>query len=406
MNKTSTSPLLHLSALFTCLCVVLTPMFNDNQYYYVLWIAYIIDMALALVVIIGSDHKLRTIKENRIYVIFIAYSYISRFWACYDKNESIRHMLLMFLFIVVSIEIIRRAKYYKMLVNSFVIAGVATSFYVLLKNGISSFVSTLMSGSRFGGDVAQLNSLGALTAIAATLSVALYIYSKRKIYILSFIINVLVLFGCESRMSLLMLIIGVIVALYSLIVKQKNEGNKYRFIKFIFMLIILLSIGYYVLTQLPIFNGMYQRAFSTLDFFAGRRASVEGSRIRPELIRLGIDEFIQHPLFGIGFDNARHAARAHLGVDLYTHNNYVEILANGGLIGFAIFYSIYVSIIRKLWKKRDDNNVIVKIANILMVLLCIEGLFGVTYSSKYCYCIMIFLIAVANCDIRDLENAI
>lgn len=404
MGKATSSSLLHLSALLTCLCVILTPMFNDNQYFVILWIAYFIDIALALVVIIATNPKIRAVKENVIYLLFIAYSYISIFWAYYNKNESIRLLGLMFIFMIVSIEVISRAKCYMMVIKSFIIAGVATSLYVLLQKGISTFVSSLMSGSRFGGDVAQLNSLGALTATAATLSVALYVISKRKIYIFSFIINVLVMFGCESRMSLLMLVIGTVVTLYSLIVKQKSSGKRYKLFRFLLVLVILLSIGWYVLTQLPIFNGMYQRMFATIDFITGRRSSVEGSQIRPDLIKVGINEFINHPLFGIGYNNARYAARSYLGVELYLHNNYIEILANGGLVGFLLFYSVYASIIVKLRKKRDSNSSIVTIASILMLLLCIEGLFGVTYLSKYCYCILILLIAVANCNIKDLED--
>ena len=401
MNKNFS--LLDLAAITTCICIVLTPMLTDNKYFFILWIAYIIDIVLALCVIVSSDHTIRLLSECKIYIVFIIYSFLSTSWAIYNKNMSIRLVVLMFLFMMISIEIIDRAKCYIMLLRTYVLAGVATSLFVLFQSGLSTFITSLMAGKRFGGDVAQLNSLGAITAIAATVAVALYILSKNIFYIVAFAINVLVLFGCESRMSLLMLVLGCIFVLYSLIVKKEN-GGRYKFLKFIFLMIVLISLGWYIMTQLPIFNGIYQRVFSTLDFIKGKSSSAEGSKIRTELIRVGINEFLQHPIFGIGYNNARFASEKYLGIELYTHNNYVEILANSGIIGFGIFYSMYVSIFYKLKKKNANESVILKITIILMFLVCVEGLFGVTYFSKYFYCLMILVISVANSDEEELED--
>ena len=81
-----------------------------------------------------------------------------------------------------------------------------------------------------------------------------------------------------------------------------------------------------------------------------------------------------------------------VGRSTYAHNNYYEILVNFGLVGFFIYYSMYVYLIVKLLRPvfRDGNDV-AKLMMTLMavILICEYGI--VLYYSVYA---IVFITAV------------
>ena len=62
------------------------------------------------------------------------------------------------------------------------------------------------------------------------------------------------------------------------------------------------------------------------------------------MIEAGWIQFLKSPILGIGVGNAGLAART-VGIQdfwAYLHNNYIELLCGGGIIGFSIYYAKYV----------------------------------------------------------------
>lgn len=72
-----------------------------------------------------------------------------------------------------------------------------------------------------------------------------------------------------------------------------------------------------------------QRAEGTLQ---GRETDT-----RSHLIQRGLELWWERPITGHGIDQFRHVSE----YTYYSHNNYTEILSNFGVIGFALFYSLY-----------------------------------------------------------------
>lgn len=120
--------------------------------------------------------------------------------------------------------------------------------------------------------------------------------------------------------------------------------------------------------------------------------------LRQQFIKIGLEQFLETPFFGIGIDNARLLLLQHFGYTTYLHNNYVELLASGGIVGASLFYSIYAYIIYKLksnWKNYSSE----KIAVLLLIFLMLAMDFGaVSYYSKstYFYIMMFFLFIKYN----------
>jgi O-antigen ligase len=80
--------------------------------------------------------------------------------------------------------------------------------------------------------------------------------------------------------------------------------------------------------------------------YLGKRVQTiedNSSQTRFQLYKEGLDMIIHNPIFGVGLNNFRV-----LSTGLYSHSNYLEIAASTGIIGFFLFYTIYLILWRRL----------------------------------------------------------
>ncbi|MFL0363973.1 O-antigen ligase family protein [Pseudobacillus sp. 179-B 2D1 NHS] len=66
--------------------------------------------------------------------------------------------------------------------------------------------------------------------------------------------------------------------------------------------------------------------------------SSDGGSGRFELWSRAWNYFLEHPVVGIGADNFIEYNKAHYGESLYTHNTFLQILSESGLIGFSLYF--------------------------------------------------------------------
>lgn len=193
-----------------------------------------------------------------------------------------------------------------------------------------------------------------------------------------------------SRKALVMVIIGIFL-IYSL----KNLGNKH-FTKILIravVAIILLALIIYFLSKLPLFSGINARMKGLLALVSDADATSETPILRGLYIQAGLNQFKQTPITGIGIGNSWVIVSNYFGRRTYLHNNFVELLACGGLVGFIVYYSIYAYILTKLFslKKYWDNSTAIVLTIVILQLLLDYG--SVSYYSKntYFYFMIAFL---------------
>ena len=58
------------------------------------------------------------------------------------------------------------------------------------------------------------------------------------------------------------------------------------------------------------------------------------------------------PIYGYGFDSFKYYNQSVTGRFYYSHNNFIEMLYNTGIIGFILYYWYYLYTITKAWKAR------------------------------------------------------
>ena len=128
--------------------------------------------------------------------------------------------------------------------------------------------------------------------------------------------------------------------------------------------------------------------------FEGLREALSGeggdhsSHIRRGMIEIGMRAFAERPLFGYGLNGFAHVYNSMAGTSVYSHNNYVELLVNTGLVGFLLYYGYIATI---LFKRCAMNKETVLYKAMLIALLVAEiGL--VSYTSSFCQYILCLIV--------------
>ena len=67
----------------------------------------------------------------------------------------------------------------------------------------------------------------------------------------------------------------------------------------------------------------------------------------------GYNMWLLKPLFGYGYNSYSMISPYRT----YSHNNYIELLFNGGIILFIFYYSIIIVLLTKILKLRSKSNI-------------------------------------------------
>jgi O-antigen ligase len=117
------------------------------------------------------------------------------------------------------------------------------------------------------------------------------------------------------------------------------------------------------------------------------------SEQRLNLIIDGIRLWSERPFFGWGANEYRYINK--VTYDCYSHNNFIELLANFGLLGFFLFYFIHFYLFRKLLKLRKMNQRNDEINWLLLMLfsLLLVDMTFVTFYNKIYFIVLAFILA-------------
>lgn len=238
---------------------------------------------------------------------------------------------------------------YKKMVAFLAINGVVCALFILKEYFLSDInFSDLRyaTSDRIGASIAGGNVNIVALNISFTFTAWIYLYNLAKTKKMKAICALLAV-----SVASVSLLTGTrkILAYYALVFLLYSIFYKKGKIKNFFIALLGVLVAYYCLMNI---EPLYYMVGHKLDFFGGNEYYLmydKSDNIRAELARGGMKLFFEHP-FGVGFGNTSH----YLGV--YTHNNFIEILACGGIFGFLIYYGIYFHIgrISYRYRKKDD----------------------------------------------------
>ena len=343
---------------------------------------------LTLVLIIGQ-HKIILNKEYIILGAFITYSFISILWSINsDTSVSVNITLLtMGIMSFMVYQVFKIENSIDFILKSLMIAGLVMSMYTILYYGPSNFFTALLTGLRLGTEINQANVMGMYAGMTSILCVYYALIKNKKYLYLVTILPFLTCLSSGSRTGLAVCVFGIV-----LLVMLKNGTRKLY--KGIFVAL-LVGIALYSLLQLPIFDEATKRVDTLLNVFSND-GKVDSSTIaRLFMIDFGIEKFQQNPIFGYGADSSR-ILLAPVFTKTYLHNNFVELLVDYGLVGFLLYYSLYMVIFLKIVPGLKANNSEAIIITILLFMQLISDYGSVTYYRKTTYILLTAGFIVAN----------
>lgn len=274
-----------------------------------------------------------------LYILLFLWGMISCFWS---KNISEFKTYTLTSFPVVLCAVVCLSSYIGQRIDSdrflhlVILAGLVAGARFCLYTDWSGLADGLYLRGSFGGLLDDVTNYNSYTAVLTTPCVlALYcaiVKHQKKAAIPAILLFAIMLLG-GSRKNLVA--IPVTAVLFSLF-----TGNSAKKLKVLLLLLLALLVSLYLLETLPALSGIRRSLEGMLNGLnQAEDAKVDGStRQRMYLMKQGVRVWMEHPFAGVGWNNYRFYNDA----KLYAHNNYVEMLASLGIVGFLLYYAMFL----------------------------------------------------------------
>ena len=263
-----------------------------------------------------------------------------------------------------------------------VIGGILLSIRLLSSTPISQWGQERL-GTSMGNNS---NGIAILCLISQLFAINFFIRekdnkNKKIIYLVSIIILSLVIILTASKKAIILMVLG---PLFMVTVYKDNFLIK---IKTLIISITLVLILFLLIRDIPvIYNLAASRMEGLINLFTGNGTIDASTMERKYLATRAWEIFKENPIIGVGLNGFRYFTT----VGRYAHCNYLELLADVGIIGTLIYYSIYLYSIKNILKKRKSIKRMNVYLVVFVIILALE-LASVTYLSEGIQLIIAYL---------------
>ena len=396
-RKTKIDRLIHI-----CTAVMISSFIIFDMDYRVSYILIVMTILIFGLVVMRNNFKIvvKIDSFHKYILIFALFAMCSSIWS-YSPNLAItKAVTILEILICMSVLYMYYSRYNSLrdLYTVLIVSGFIVTIYSFYKYGIANIFFVLGRGDRLEDIFSNVNSIAMIISVAIIAFVYKALFDKMGIFsagicICLSMMGIVIIAATGSRKALVMLVLGGFL-LMSIRFKSKS------FIVTALKVLIIILIMYFALSQLrnvEMFKGIVERMDGLIAMVIGTGAVDVSTSVRAQFITAGIDQFKKHPIFGYGMGNSgKVLVDAIGGKETYFHNNYVELLVCGGIVGTVLYYMIWFKPIREILKYRKyDTNAILAIIMAAILLAMDYGV--VTYFDKLNYFyIMIMYICAKN----------
>ncbi len=324
----------------------------------------------SLILVLFHD-RFRLIGDNSLQalVVFTAYIFISGFVVAVDYSLvisttiTLMESLIVFYLAIRYIEIDQTPAYVMIV---FVVQALAAVSIMIFRGSGLNRISI--------AENVNVNTLGVMLAFAIGFTLFLIIGDgSPKKFAIGIPIVFILLFGIMLTASKKGILAAAAFIVLWIFFSYRWTFAKMNKLLRIGLFIILIATSFYVYRW---FIGNYAEQLDYVRYRMSMLYVGESDQARIQLIKEGFSIFLSHPLFGVGFNNARF----YTSLNTYTHCFYSELFACTGIIGVFIFgYALF------------------RPGYVLFRKLKATGRRGTVARTQMFYMIMIFLILLALC---------
>ena len=318
-----------------------------NYYYYFVFFLFI-GVSLALSFNRRRFTRLYLPVHTVWYGLFIILSVISSIWAdsfatSFVPLSKILQILAVTYCLILYIDSEEKLERY---IYTVLAASVFLILFIYVRTPPAQwFAGFLGSVTRY-----NTNDVGCAISICVLLSFYEGYIKHKKLCFAICAFSFLTVILTSSRKSLFMSALGII-----MIVMFNYRARNY----FLRLLCILAAgvLAFVLIYQIPsLYNTVGVRLDSMVEYFMNDKSADYSIALRRFYIDISKSIFAEHPLLGAGFNNFSYLIRSYNRAYSYAHNNYWEILAGLGIVGFITYYWFYVYLFLKLFRQIIDGH--------------------------------------------------
>ena len=275
---------------------------------------------------------------------------------------------------------------------TFVVYGYIFGGHSIFGFRLNSAYNVTFMGIPFMGHSAT--ALAAIVSNAIIIEMMVYWKDDKRTAIkyLCFFAIIIIMTGSRKNLVYVALAAVVIPSIYS-----GNHKNKKKIIM-LFFGVLGIFLVLFLLYKVPfLYEVIGKRVFAVLnhDSINMNEASFGESsmRTRRELREKAYNAFLMKPILGWGLNNF--SAVINNG-GYYAHNNFLEILVSSGIIGFCLYYSKYIVLLKnmvKIKKSIDKKaHALVRVSIVTYIVYIVLEWWQITYMFRFIYVLPILML--------------
>jgi O-antigen ligase/tetratricopeptide (TPR) repeat protein len=357
-------------ALFTPLVIgqsLIFPLVTTKAYFFYI----LVDILFCLYIILLSRKSVSP-NKNKLFYFFIAYiligfiinifgiNFLQSFWGNYERMVGMYNYIHILLYLWILLSFYNTVEKYIKLLDISVFISVLVSIYGLLQlSGLKFFGLIVLRGERLSSTIGNAAYLS--TYLLFHIFIIFYLFFKKKniswrvFYVISFLLDLVVLFAAATRGALVGLVFSIFAMLFYIIIFYKNKQIKILSVLAILFLSILFS-SIFVFKNTPfIKNNETLRRLSQISFNEGTSYS------RILLWKISLKASFKKPLFGYGANNMRIPLDKYHDYNLQedwfdsSHNQFLDELLSHGYVGLLIYLTFIIYVFVYIIKRRNKD---------------------------------------------------
>ena len=296
-------------------------------------------------VVIMSVQKIKVNTYVWAYAGFALLCFISSLYSKYFNASfaTTIEVLKILIFILMIVNIVDSIKKIEIILSIYSYCTVFLTIYLAMTDQL--FVEERL-GDTLTGNANTLASIFMLSALSSIYFIFNSPNKKRRLLAyICFFAQEFTLFLTGSRKAALMpLLLFCVLMMF----KMDKKGRKHVFRNGIIAVLIVVGVLTAVFEIPFLYDAIGYRMEGLLNFVSGEGQVDASTVVRANMIEEAISRWKEKPILGHGIDTYK--KMSHYGC--YSHNNFVELLCDVGIIGFIIYYFSYVFLVVKAFSKK------------------------------------------------------